>query len=180
MTSLARGWRGTLLLSATLAVLGAGSVARAEQVPPLNEWSVGVRGGISSSPDQTLVGAHYLSPSFFGHHIQLYPSAGLGFGEDIKTLRANADARYLIPVPETDWTVYFGSGLGWAHYSVTGPGDHSETGANGFIGGEYRFAGGARFFGEVRVPLGEIPGPSLIFKEDTLPKSEVLVGITLH
>ena len=33
---------------------------------------------------------------------------------------------------------------------------------------------------KVRVPLGEIPGPSLIFKDDALPKTELLVGITMH
>lgn len=183
MLSIFSRCRSTRLLgAAALATLVGGMVtaARAEPVPPLNEWSYGVRAGISSSPDQTLVGVHYISPAFIHQRIQLYPSIGVGFGNHLTTLRANADARYLIAVPETDWTFYFGSGLGWAHYAVMGTGDHSETGANGFIGGEYRFAGGSKFFGEVRVPLGEIPGPSLILKDNTLPKTELLIGLTLH
>lgn len=183
MSSLTRGvrfTRGAVALAAIVLALSAGAV-RAEPVPPLNEWSYGLRAGISSSPDQTLVGAHYISPSFIRHRIQLYPSIGIGFGDHITTWRADADLRYLMAVPETDWTLYFGTGLGWADYSVSGMGgDHSETGANGFLGGEYRFGSGNKFFGEVRVPLGEIPGPSLIFKDNTLPKTELLIGFTLH
>ncbi len=180
MSSLARLPRVARGAAVAAAIACSAVSARAASVPPLNEWTYGIRAGISSSPDQTLVGAHYISPSFIKHRIQLYPSVGVGFGDHVTTWRANADLRYLIPVVETDWTLYFGTGLGYARYQITGPGDSDETGANGVLGGEYRFAGGNKFFGEIRVPLGEIPGPSLIFKDNTLPKTELFVGFTMH
>lgn len=118
---------------------------------------LGVRIGLSRSPDEFVVGAQgeagpVLGSAFFT------PSLDFGFGDDATTAVVNADLRwYLLPLPET----------GIRFYGQAGPAvvisPDTELGLNLVAGADIPMKGRNRYNIEVRFGLGDVPDLKIVF-----------------
>lgn len=93
--------QAALAAAVLILVLGA-STASAES-------SVGIRGGLSSNPDQILIGAHFQPPPV-AKNLYIVPSGEAGFGDDVFTLSFNGDLEYQFG-PQGTIRPYAGGGL---------------------------------------------------------------------
>ncbi|MBI1799254.1 MAG: hypothetical protein HYR73_06165 [Candidatus Eisenbacteria bacterium] len=129
-----------------------------------SETLFGPRIGLSSSPDQLVVGAQLEFPEF-APHLTVDPNLELGFLDNRTTISMNADFLYHFAISGSAWTPYTGLGLGINLTQF----DHSfnrdsetDIGANLTLGASAPTRSGNRFFGELRVGLGDIPQLKLI------------------
>ena len=121
----------------------------------------GVRGGITSNPDQVHVGVHVNGGELFtdGWFI---PNLEVGFGDHLTLVALNPELVYKFSKRGTsDWGFYVGGGLGVNFYNFDNnvPGDDSETrvGLN-FLGGMSRkLSAGNDFFLELKLGAQDSP-----------------------
>ncbi len=121
----------------------------------------GVRGGITSNPDQVHVGVHVNGGELFtdGWFI---PNLEVGFGDHLTLVALNPELVYKFSKRGTsDWGFYVGGGLGVNFYNFDSnvPGDDSETrvGLN-FLGGMSRkLSAGNDFFLELKLGAQDSP-----------------------
>lgn len=139
--------------------------ARAEALD-YNGW--GVRGGISSNPDQFVMGMH-LELGEMAENLFLVPNFDLGLGDNMTTFTINPDVVYRVNLVGAGH-LYFGGTLSLVYTSVDVKGrDESESDTSlglAAIGG-YRFPMADPFFFDVK--LGII---------DEYPDLKVALGYT--
>jgi hypothetical protein len=121
----------------------------------------GPRIGISSSPDQFVVGGQIEFPEF-APHLTVDPNVELGFLDHQTVISLNADFFYHFPIEGSLWSPYAGMGLSLNvtqfDSDVFGPVDsQTDAGANLVLGAGVPTRSGNRFFGELRAGLGDIP-----------------------
>ena len=94
----------------------------------------GIRGGVSSDPDQFYFGGHYETRPLVE---QLYfkPNAELGVGEDLLTVGLNAEFVYKVPL-QGPWNFYAGAGPAINIFNFDNGADFTEPGFNVLFGVE--------------------------------------------
>jgi ribosomal protein L27 len=150
--------RYTLLTCLLVSCLGSAAYA------DVTGW--GPRVGISSNPDQLVVGGQIVI-SEIAPRISFEPDVELGFGDDVTLVAINGDFHYNFEVSGSDWTPYAGFGIGVNFFEVDEPApfeDHSDTevGGNILIGASVPTSRGNRFFSELKLGLGDIPDLKLL------------------
>ena len=151
--------RRVLLATILAVILAAPTVAGPAEHIGYRGW--GPRMGISSGPDQAVVGAH-LDFGNFADHFRLQPNAELGIGSDRTVLALNGEFAYRFVADWDTWSPYLGGGLG---LNITnrdgrrGFEDDSSTdlGASMVGGIEKNIMNGDRFFIETKIGLVDSP-----------------------
>ncbi len=126
--------------------------------------SFGPRFGFSADPDQVVVGGQMMFPEV-AENLSFDPSLELGFGDDLTILSLNFDLHYHFDISGSNWRPYAGGGATISFISFDDddfPGngdDDSETEAGGglVVGASVPTRGGDRFFGELKIGLGDVP-----------------------
>ena len=75
---------------------------------PAAAQGVGVRAGVSGSPDQFYVGAHADTPAF--DRVRFRPNVELGAGQDLTLVAFNLDLVFQSKALRQPWTVLIGGG----------------------------------------------------------------------
>lgn len=104
--------RGVIVAGLILAMVlvGLAADARAEGIG-FRGW--GVRAGLSSEPDQFVLGMH-AQMGEFAKNLRFTPNADIGFGNDLTVFTLNPDVIYALPLPEAG-TVYFGGTVSFVY-----------------------------------------------------------------
>jgi hypothetical protein len=71
--------------------------------------SVGVRAGVSGSPDQFFFGGH-IETGLVAEHTTFRPNVEVGVGDGLTLLAINLEFAYHVALKRHPWTVYFGGG----------------------------------------------------------------------
>jgi hypothetical protein len=122
----------------------------------------GPRIGMSSTPDQLVLGGQVEFPEF-APHLTVDPNVEIGFLDHQTVVAMNADFLYHFVMTNSAWAPYAGMGLGIAVFQYDSgvfPNNHSSdtfVGANLVLGAGVPTHSGNRFFGELRAGLGDIP-----------------------
>jgi hypothetical protein len=149
----------TMLMTATLVVTLAATVAWASPDTDVGFAGWGPRVGVSVDPDQVFFGAH-LDYGNFARHVRFQPNLELGFGDNVKLFTINAEAAYRFSSTWDVWTPYLGGGVGANIKSVDSGGSNSsqtDLGINLLGGIEKGFYSGNRFFIEAKVSVNDVP-----------------------
>jgi hypothetical protein len=83
----------------------------------LRGW--GVRGGLSSEPDQFVLGMH-ANMGEFAQNLRFTPNADIGFGDHLTVFTLNPDIVYALPLPEAG-RIYFGGTLSFVYVKLDLP-----------------------------------------------------------
>ena len=119
----------------------------------------GPRIGISSDPDQMVLGGQLEFPEF-APHMTVDPNLELGFLDNRTVVSMNADFFYHFTIQNSAWEPYAGMGLGLnvtQFDSSVNRLSETNAGANLVLGAGVPTRTGNRFFGELRAGLGDIP-----------------------
>jgi len=143
--------RRALFLCALCALLPAAALAQGSI-----ETGIGPRVGVGIGPDQVVFGGQVIVGEI-APNLTFDPSLELGFGDDQTTVALNFDLHYHFAVSNSKWRPYAGAGLGVAFFNFDGGGDETEVGANLVVGAGTPTKGGNRFFGELRIGVGDLP-----------------------
>jgi len=140
------------LLFSTAANLARAAVSGAE---------FGPRIGVSSDPDQMVLGGQLEFPEF-APHMTVDPNVELGFLDNRTVVSLNADFYYHFAIQSSAWAPYAGMGLSvnvtqFENDVFGNSNSESNAGANLVLGAGVPTRSGNRFFGELRVGLGDIP-----------------------
>ncbi len=92
-----------LAILATCALVLTGSAARAQQP------GIGVRAGVSGSPDQFYFGAHFDTGPIIDR-LSFRPNAEIGVGDDRTSVSGNFEFVYWWPIPKHPFRIYAGGG----------------------------------------------------------------------
>jgi len=116
---------------------------------------VGVRAGVSGSPDQFYVGAHADMPAF--DRVRFRPNVELGAGQDLTLVAFNLDLVYRSKAGRQPWAILVGGGPAANLRRRDRP-----SGSSSDIGGGLNVLVGAAhsggFFTELKVGLIDSPG----------------------
>jgi len=126
--------------------------------------SYGPRLGFSVDPDQFVFGGQLMFPEV-AENLSFDPSVELGLGDDLTIFSLNFDLHYHFDISGSNWRPYAGGGATISFISFDdddfpGGGDNdSETEAGGglVVGAGVPTRGGDRFFGELKLGLGDVP-----------------------
>jgi hypothetical protein len=122
----------------------------------------GPRVGVSIDPDQFVFGGQLIIGEL-APDLTFDPSLEFGFGDNVTVIAMNLDMHYHFTVEGSAWRPYAGAGLGLAFIEVDeGGGSDTEVGLNLVGGAGVPTQSGNRFFGELRLGLGDIPEVKLI------------------
>lgn len=113
----------------------------------------GPRVGLSSNPDQVVVGVHY-SAGQVAPHVRFQPNVEVGFGDDIKLLELNADFHYRFQDSWDVWNPYAGAGLGYGVAFLKHGDDQGDLQVH-LIGGIEKGIKAGAFFTELKLGLGD-------------------------
>ena len=94
---------GFALVAASLVTVLMGAV------PASAQTHVGVRAGVSGSPDQFVFGGHMDTPPLL-EHLTFRPNLEIGIGDNRTLVALNFEFAYWIPIPDKRWQVYFVAG----------------------------------------------------------------------
>jgi len=122
---------------------------------PARAQSVGVRAGVSGSPDQFYTGLHYESEEI-ADRLRFRPNIELGLGSNRTLVALNVELAYTVPLKRRPWNVYLGAGPALNIYRLTNSTD-AEGGFNIMVGLAHRRG----LFTELKV--GAIDSPSVKF-----------------
>lgn len=143
-------------LSAGLLLLVAGATAS------FADTSAGIRAGLSSEPNQVLIGGQ-LNLDAMSDHVYVVPSAEAGFGDDAFTLSLNGDVQYRFDV-QSSVRPYAGGGLTVYYFNLDNGGDDTELGVNVLGGIFFGEAAGHPMFVEAKAGLSdEMPDWKFLF-----------------
>jgi len=123
------------------------ATASAQSPPAGVAW--GPRIGLSSSPDQFLIGGQ-VDFGDVAENLAIVPNVELGFGDDDETFALNADFHYRFRLSGTSWRPYAGAGFGL----LLADGD-VEAGGALIFGATAPFRSSSRFFGEFKLGLAD-------------------------
>lgn len=98
------------LAFSTLMILSVFLSAGLAQAQAFGYSGWGVRGGVSSDPDQFVLGGH-VDLGELAKNVRLIPNADIGFGDDLTVFTLNGDVVYRIAL-ENAGRIYFGGALG--------------------------------------------------------------------
>jgi hypothetical protein len=143
-----------LLVLATIALTPAAS--RAATAGPIDQ-GIGPRVGFSTGPDQFVFGGQ----GTFGpivENLTFDPSLELGFGDNTTTVAGNFDLHYHFHLNNSRWVPYAGAGATIINYSDDPGGSRTEGGGSLIVGAGAPTPSGNRFFGELKLGLGDVPG----------------------
>lgn len=118
--------------------------------------NVGVRAGVSGSPDQFYAGLHYESDPFIDR-LRFRPNLEIGVGDSQTLVAFNLEFAYHVPLDRRNpWSLYVGAGPALVIDRVT---NNTNTGGgfNILIGAQHKRG----FFTELKV--GMIDSPSVKF-----------------
>lgn len=155
-----------------LGILGAAvtmlTVAGAAEASALTYEGWGVRGGLSSDPDQFVLGMH-LELGEMAENLYLVPNCDIGLGDDVTVFTLNPDIVYRQPLSGAG-EFYFGGTLSLVYVNVdTGDtkvdNDDTELGIAGIVG--YRLPAENPFFFDLKVGI-----------IDDYPDLKVMAGYT--
>jgi len=127
---------------------------------------LGPRVGFSNDPDQFVFGGQLIigevAPS-----LTFDPDVELGFGDDVTVIALNLDMHYHFAIQGSSWRPYVGAGAGINFIEVDQQPpfedtSDSEVGGNLIFGAGAPTAAGNRFFGELKLGLGDIPDLKLM------------------
>jgi hypothetical protein len=145
-----------LLLMLALGALFIMPSARADAVL----GGIGPRVGISSDPDQLVIGGQAIIGEI-APDLTFDPNLEFGFGDDATVIAANFDMHYHFVIEGSAWRPYAGAGVGLNFIEVDrGFGEDfsdTEVGLNLIGGAGVPTQSGNRFFGELKLGLGDIP-----------------------
>ena len=80
----------------------------------------GLHGGLSSGPDQFIVGPH-MNLEAVGEQVYIVPSGEVGFGDNVFTMAFNGDVQYRFVVHKSKVHPYAGGGLSFIFFDPDGP-----------------------------------------------------------
>ena len=128
--------------------------------------SFGPRIGVSGDPGQILFGGQFVLGEV-APRVVFSPSAEIGLGDQQTNVDFNMDFDYRFAIQDSDWAPYVGGGIGidFASFDHAGPvRDDSQTnvGANFILGAAVPTRAGSKFFGELRLGLGDLPSLKLM------------------
>jgi hypothetical protein len=103
--------RGLVVIALSVVSVGVAAAPAQAQNVPHTQSTLGVRAGASGGPEQFFVGAHVETPSL-GHNVTFRPNAEIGFGNDLTLVAVNLDLVHWSRIPNTEWRVYAGGGVG--------------------------------------------------------------------
>lgn len=126
----------------------------------------GPRVGLSLDPDQFVFGGQ-LTVGEIAPDLTFDPNLELGFGDNQQVIALNLDLHYRFAVTGTRWSPYAGGGLGlnFIEQDRDAPfldQSSTELGGNLIVGAEAPTRAGNRFFGEMKLGLGDIPSLKLL------------------
>lgn len=148
------------LMLAAAAVFSTPALAAESAGGSSSHAAIGPRIGISSSPDQLVIGGQVVFPDFVPN-LSVSPNVELGFLDNETTIGMAADFDYHFHI-KSQWTPYAGAAPALV---ITQPehGDSSTDAGIILIGGaEVPTRTGNRFFGELRIGIGDIPSLKLM------------------
>ena len=153
-----------LALSALIA-LGVLCAASAHADPAV-VGGLGPRVGFSSGPDQFVFGGQLIIGEV-APNLTFDPDVELGFGDDLTVIALNLDMHYHFAIQGSAWRPYVGAGAGINFIEFDRPlplqdNSTTEVGGNFIFGAGVPTAAGNRFFGEMKLGLGDIPDLKLI------------------
>lgn len=118
---------------------------------------MGLRAGVSGSPDQAFFGVHTETGPLV-ERLRFRPNVELGVGDDVTLVALNLEFAWRIPIRRRPFDVYLGAGPAVNVYSAKGRGgDGVEGGFNILLGLEHRDG----LFAELKV--GALDSPSVKF-----------------
>ena len=119
----------------------------------------GVRAGVSASPDQFYLGAHYDTGYLFDH-LSFRPNLEVGLGDNRTTVAVNFEFAYWFPVNNKPYNVYVGAGPALNIFRYDLPGGSTTDAKPGFnlLAGITHKSG---LFAELK--LGLIDSPAVKF-----------------
>jgi hypothetical protein len=142
--------RRALILCALCALLPAAALAQGAM-----ETGIGPRVGVSVNPDQLLLGGQMIVGEI-APNLTFDPSLELGFGDNVTSVAMNFDVHYHFVVQNSKWRPYAGGGIGVGFFDFDNGGSETDVGANLVVGAGAPTKGGNRFFGELRIGLGDL------------------------
>ena len=116
--------------------------------------SVGLRAGLSLSPDDFLVGVHFKTDAL-AENLRFVPSVEAGFG-DVTMIAGNADLHYVFKT-KSKLAPYAGGGLTINWFDNDG-GSDTEVGGS-FLGGIQLTP---KMFFEAKLGLGDVPNAKFV------------------
>lgn len=143
------------LIGSALPLVFALSLFLAPGAPAAESGNIGMgpRVGLTSNPDQVMLGLHY-SAGQIAPHVRFQPNAEIGFGDHVTLLELNADFHYRFQESWDVWNPYAGAGLGYAMAFVDGGGDHNDLQAH-LVGGIEKGIKTGAFFVETKIGLSK-------------------------
>lgn len=149
------------MLRRLLLVLALGALFAAPAHAQAVVGGAGPRVGFSTGPDQLVFGGQLIigeiAPS-----LTFDPSLEFGFGDDVSTIAVNFDLHYHFVVSGSNWRPYAGGGVAVVFYDFDtnrfGVDDtQTEVGGSLVLGAGVPTQSGNRFFGEMKLGLGDVP-----------------------
>jgi hypothetical protein len=116
---------------------------------------IGLRAGVSGSPDQFYAGVHYETADLVDR-LRFRPNVEIGVGDDVTLVALNFEFCYHARLPRTAWSVYGGGGPALNIYRSAND-TTPEGGFNILVGLEHRRG----LFTELKV--GALNSPSVKF-----------------
>jgi len=145
-----------LVLILVFGALSAVPVAHADAVI----GGVGPRVGASINPDQLVFGGQLIIGEI-APDLTFDPNLEFGFGDHATVIAANFDAHYHFVISGSSWRPYAGAGLGINFIEIDrgfgNDASDTEVGLNLIGGAGVPTSSGNRFFGELKLGLGDIP-----------------------
>ncbi len=125
-----------------------------------SKYALGARAGLSSSPDQFVLGLQGVFGNVGGAAgtAVFVPSVDVGVGDNFTSLLINGDLRwYLARMPETGIKFYGAAGPTVGYYSVNNGGSSTELGLSLTAGARIPMKGKRSYNLEMRFGFGDIP-----------------------
>lgn len=141
------------IVALALGLLAAGAVAGPAAAADSGNIGTGPRIGLTSNPDQVMVGWHY-SAGQMAPHVRFQPNVELGFGDDITLVELNADFHYRFQESWDVWNPYAGAGLGFSMAFVNKGEDENNLQAH-LVGGIEKGIKSGAFFVETKIGLSD-------------------------
>jgi len=117
---------------------------------------IGIRAGVSASPDQFYIGAH-MNVKEIVENFWFRPNAEVGFGDGLTLLTLNPEFVYNLRIKSREWTPYIGGGPSFLVGSFDTGAGHRDTDT----GGGFNFVGGIQqrkgFMAEIKIGAFDSP-----------------------
>lgn len=148
------------MLKRLVLILALGSLSAVPAHADAVVGGVGPRVGFSTGPDQLVFGGQLIIGEI-APDLTFDPSLEFGFGDHATIIAANFDLHYHFVVSGSAWRPYAGGGLSLNFIEIDrGFGNDlsdTEVGGSLIVGAGVPTQSGNRFFGEMKLGLGDVP-----------------------